>query len=93
MDWLKNLFSGAKKTTGDAFNGVVGAADTLLNSDGVQKLLDLGAQYVEADLAEKTASGKEKEKLQASKIPAWAIPVGIGSILLLGAALILSRRK
>lgn len=92
MEWLSNLFSGAAKATGDAFNGVAGAVTDLANSDAAQGLLDIGAKYVEASFAEQAAQKEEAEKkaAQASALPAWVVPAGVGLAALLTVGLIVS---
>ncbi len=94
MSWLSDAWGGVSGTVGDVFSGVTGAATDLLDSDGAQAALEAAANYANSKMtAEQQKQAAAAKAASASKIPSWALPVGIGSAALLIVALILSRRK
>lgn len=89
MNWLNNLFG----SIGSAFNGAVDGTTKILNSDSVQAAIDAGAKYASDKLGADEAEKAKKKNDQAVKsVMAWAVPLGVGSFILLIVALLLRRK-
>ena len=87
MSWLDSITS----SIGNAFNGVIDGATKILDSNGVDSAIQAGAQYAANSLGSDSAT--QTKTTQSTSLPAWALPVGILSIVLLVAFLLIGRRK
>jgi hypothetical protein len=79
----------------DTLDSVAGTATGILDSDGVQSAIKSGSDYAIANMNAKALKAQKEADAELRKsqpLPSWVLPVGIGSALLLVAALILSRR-
>lgn len=79
----------------DTVKGVSDTATGILDSQGVQNLISSGADYAKTRLnaqALKDQQEADAAMRRSTPLPSWVLPVGIGSAVLLVAALLLKRR-